>query len=64
MFFDKIEMALKPQPFKFILENIYGGMTCNTMVCQGCGNEWEREELFYNLSLQVKNLKNISESLS
>ena len=29
MAFDKIETALKDTPFKHILDDVYGGKTCN-----------------------------------
>lgn len=29
MAFDKIETGLKDTPFKYILDDVYGGKTCN-----------------------------------
>lgn len=36
LFFDKIETSLKPTPFKRILEDVFGGKTCNQTVCSNC----------------------------
>jgi hypothetical protein len=33
------------------------------VICKGCGYVREREELYYNLSLAVKGVKHIHESL-
>jgi uncharacterized UBP type Zn finger protein len=33
------------------------------MICKGCNYIRERDELFYNLSVQVKGMKHIHESL-
>ena len=63
VFFDKIETALKPTPFKNILNDVYGGKQINLMECGGCGNLRTKEEVFYNLSLEVKNLNNINEGI-
>ena len=57
--FDKLETGLKDTPFKHITESVYGGKTSNQMICQGCGNMKERVETFLNMSLEVKNLKNL-----
>lgn len=36
----------------------------NELICKGCPHYSEREELFLAVSLQVKNKKNINESLA
>jgi len=51
-------------PFKNIMEGIYGGNKLYTTRCKNCGAVSTRKELFYNLSLKVKNLSHIYESLS
>ena len=63
MIFDKLENGLKATPFKSLLDNVYGGRVCTQLICSECGKKKEREELFYNLSLEVKNLKTLHESL-
>ena len=62
MIFDKLENLLKETPFKHILQGVYGGKTTNQTICHGCGTVREREDIFYNLSVEVKNMKNIYES--
>ena len=63
VFFDKIERALKPTPLRNILFDVYGGKTINLIECSSCSNLRTSEDIFYNLSLEVKNLKNISEGI-
>jgi len=52
--FDKIERAMKPTPFKTILDSIYQGKTCNVKICKNCGYERFSTETFYNYTLEVK----------
>jgi ubiquitin carboxyl-terminal hydrolase 34 len=63
VFFDKIERSLKPTPFRNILYDVYGGKTINLIECSSCSNLRTSEDIFYNLSLEVKNLKNIGEGI-
>ena len=60
--FDKLENGLKNTPFKDILQGVYGGKTCVQFICNGCKKKKRKIEDFYNLSVEVKNLKNIYES--
>jgi len=63
-FLEKIETALKPTPNKYILQSIFGGKTCSQLICEeGCGNVKNRFEDFYNLSLEVANMKTLNDSL-
>ena len=62
MIFDKLETSLKNTPFKHILEGFYGGKNCTQLVCSGCKNVKSRDENFYNLSIEVRNLRTIYES--
>lgn len=61
--FEKLENGLKITPFSRILEGVYGGQKRYTTVCKNCGNVSTRDELFYNVSLQIKNYENIYEAL-
>jgi ubiquitin carboxyl-terminal hydrolase 34 len=61
--FDKLENALKPSPFKNLLFDVYGGKQISEIECSNCGNTRTNEQVFYNLSLEVKNLKNINEGI-
>ena len=60
--FDKLEKSLKNTPYKGILDSVYSGKTANVFTCKNCGFVRSNEELFYNLSLAVKNFENIDES--
>ena len=62
MIFDKLEFAIKATPFKYTLDGVYGGKICSQLICQQCGKVKNRLENFYNLSLEVKNLKSVYES--
>jgi len=62
--FEKLEQGLKMTPFMNIMQGIYGGRKNYKTVCKNCGAVSTRKELFYNLSLKVKNLTHIYESLS
>jgi ubiquitin carboxyl-terminal hydrolase 34 len=62
-FFDRIETALKPTPFRYVVEDVYGGKICNMTICSNCKVVNERLETFYPLSLEIKGFKNIHESL-
>jgi len=64
MIFDKLENSLRNTAFSQVLENVYGGKYCNQMICTNCKIVTNRFENFYNLSLQVKNMKNIFEGLN
>ena len=63
IFFDRIETSLKNTPFKNITKDVYGGKTVDLLGCSNCGHLRRNEQMFYNLSLEVKNMKNIKESL-
>ena len=60
--FDRLENGLKQTPFRHILEGVYGGKTSNQIICHGCKNVREREEPFYNMSVEVRNMKNVFDS--
>ena len=36
MIFDKLEFAIKPTPFRQVLEGIYGGKTSTEFICSEC----------------------------
>ena len=61
MIFDKLENALKGTPYKKLLDGVYGGKTCTQLTCSECNYVRTKEEQFYNLSLTIKNLKNLDE---
>jgi len=62
MIFEKLENGLKHTPFKNITDSVYGGRTSNQLICEGCGFVRERIENFYNMSVEVRNMKTIYDS--
>ena len=63
-FCDKIENNLKGTKYKYIIENIFTGKTCSSVTCEKCNTISNRFEDFYNLTLEVKNISNLYESLN
>ena len=61
---DKIENNLKDTKYKYIIENIITGKTCSSVTCERCNSISNRFEDFYNLTLEVKNISNLYESLN
>ena len=62
-FMDKLETELKPLRKELIIKRNFGGLLSNELICKGCPHQSSREELFLSLPLQVKNKKNIQDSL-
>ena len=62
-FCDKIENCLKNTKYKYIIDNIFTGKTCSSVICEKCKTVSNRFENFYNLTLEVKNISNLYESL-
>ena len=62
-FCDKIESLLKKTKFKYVIDNIFTGKMCSSVICEQCHNLSNRFEDFYNLSLEVKNINNLYDSL-
>ena len=63
MLFDRLESLLKGTSQKYLIQNVFGGKTCSMMRCKNCGNLRKNTEDFYNLSLEVKNQKDIYDGL-
>jgi ubiquitin carboxyl-terminal hydrolase 34 len=63
--FDKLEMALRPTQFRYLLQSTFAGRTCVQLFCKGgCGTVRNRFEDLYNLSLDISGVTNIKESLN
>ena len=62
-FCDKIENSLKKTKFKYIVSDVFTGRTCSSVICQNCKSISNRFEDFYNLTLEVKNINNLNDSL-
>ncbi len=61
--FDRIENLIKSTSRKYLMQSVFGGQTCSQIVCKECGTCKNRIEDFSNLSLTVKNIKSMEESL-
>ena len=63
-FCDKIENALKETKFKYIVSDVFMGQTCSSVECNNCKNVSNRFEDYYNLTLEVKNINDLTDSLN
>ena len=59
---DKLENCLFGEP-KELLKNTFGGYLASEIICKDCPHESLCEELFYSLTLFVKNKRSIYEAL-
>jgi len=62
--FDRLEDALKHTSRKHLVSSIFGGQQCSQMVCTECGKVKNRMEDYLNLSIPVKGIKSVEESLA
>ena len=62
-FFDKMENNLKKSKYKYIINDVFVGRTCSSVICDSCKHVSNRFEDFYNLTLEVKNINNLNDSL-
>jgi ubiquitin carboxyl-terminal hydrolase 34 len=63
MLFDKLETLLKGTPQETILKHFFGGTIVNQIISRECEHTSEREESFFTFSVEVKNKRNLLESL-
>ena len=62
-FFDKMENYLRDNKYKYIINDVFIGRTCSSVICDSCKHVSNRFEDFYNLTLEVKNINNLTDSL-
>ena len=62
-FCDKIENNLKKTKFKYIISDVFCGKSCSCVICQNCKHISYRFEDSYNLTMEVKNINNLNDSL-
>lgn len=62
-FCEKIEEHLKGTKYKYIIKDILAGQTCSSVKCNSCNYISNKFEDFYSLTLEVKNLNNLNDSL-
>ena len=54
---------MKDTTRKYLLQGIFGGQQVSQMVCTECGKVKNRHEDFLTLSLAIKDIKSVYESL-
>jgi ubiquitin C-terminal hydrolase len=60
---DKLEFAMKTTPMKHLVKSVFLGQSTSIMVCKNCNNINQNHEDFSTLDFQVKNQKDIYDSL-
>lgn len=60
---ERVEPYLKSTPSEKVFKYHFGGKTSNELICKDCPHKNEREDFYCSISLQVKNKKNLVESL-
>ena len=50
--------------FKYIVNDVFMGQTCSSVECTNCKNVSNRFEDYYNLTLEVKNINDLTDSLN
>ncbi len=61
--FERLEKILKDTPYRYLLQNVFGGKSCSQVVCSNCGFVSSTYEDYYTLSLEIKNQKTLADSL-
>ena len=61
---DKVETVCKGKLMMPAFESVFGGKLANIIICQGCGAEKSKDEIFLDLSLEVKGMENLDDSLN
>jgi ubiquitin carboxyl-terminal hydrolase 9/24 len=63
-FTDRLENAIKGTPQEKTIQYHFGGQLSNEMICQDCPHRYEKTEPCLNISLDVKNKRNIYDGLN
>ena len=65
-FIDQIENLLKKTKYKYLMNSIFGGVTCQSLKCknENCENVNKKKENIYYLSLDIKNCNNLIDCLN
>jgi ubiquitin carboxyl-terminal hydrolase 34 len=65
MSFEKMENLISQTPQRYLVNGIFGGRICSQIICKGgCNNIRKNYEDFYDLSVEVKEFRTLSESLN
>jgi hypothetical protein len=60
---DKVESVMKSKLLEPCFNSVFGGKLCNIIVCQNCNYQKLNEEVFYDLSMEIKGHTNLNSSL-
>ena len=63
-YLDLLEEGLKGSKESRLIKSLFEGKFCNQLICIDCPHRSEKDEPFVTLSLQVKNKKNIHDSMT
>lgn len=61
--FERLEKAFKDTPYKQLIQSVFGGKSCSQVICSNCGHISATYEDYYTLSLEIKNQRNLDDSL-
>jgi len=64
MAFERMESSLSNTSQRFLVRSVFGGKTCSQITCTKCGTIKTNLEDFYNISVEVKGLTTLFESLN
>ena len=62
-FCEQIEKLLAKTKYKYIINDVFMGTTCSSVICDSCHHISNTFENIYNLSLEVQNINNLNDSL-
>ena len=62
-FLDKMEKCLTNTKYKYIINDVFMGKSCSSVICKSCKYVSNRFEDSYYLSLEVNNINNLKDSL-
>lgn len=61
--FERLEENFKGTPYEQLLQSVFGGKSCSQVLCGNCGCVSSTYEDYYTLSLEIKNQRNLDDSL-
>ena len=62
-FCEQIEKFLAKTKYKYIINDVFMGKICSSVICDSCHHISRTFENIYNLDLEVKNINNLNDSL-
>ena len=61
--FERLEKMFKDTPYRRVMQHVFGGKSCSQITCSNCGYVSSTYEDYYTLSLEIKNQRNLDDSL-